>query len=148
MYISTVQQCWTKFFTMCLQIFQTLFFTIYVSAIFHTLPQGRLGNCLAISQGRSGAYLALSHGVAVTGSCPLGLQKPSILQSPLSIWLDAQLLSWLLLADCALSHLRSHGLSLSLCHWLVFWGLQAQFHQPPLTYLHSYAQTPTKMKIN
>ena len=95
----------------------------------------RLGNYLAISHSRLGAYLALSHGVAVTGSCPLGLQKPSILQSPLSIWLDAQPLSWLLPVDCALSHLRSHGLSLSLCHWLVFWGLQAQFHQRPLTYL-------------
>ena len=31
--------------------------------------------------------------------------------------------SWLLPADCPLSHLRSHGPSLSPCHWLVFWGI-------------------------
>ena len=45
------------------------------------------------------------------------------------------LLSRLLPAYCALSHLRSRGPSLSLCHWLVFLGLQAQFHRRPLTYL-------------
>ena len=75
--------------------------------------------------------LSLTYPRAVTGSCPLGLQMPSILQSSLSIWHDA-----LVSAPASrLSRLRSRGPSLRLCHWLVILGFQAQLHGRPLTYL-------------
>ena len=52
--------------------------------------------------------------MAVTGSCPFGLQKPSILQSPLSMWYDA-------LVSAALSPTSGHMIHLPAS--TIGWGL-------------------------
>ena len=74
--------------------------------------------------GRLGAYLVLSHGVAMTESSPLGLQMPSFLQSQQHLKRSSCLGSY---QQTALSHLRSRGTALSFCHWLVLRVPRATF---------------------
>ena len=83
--------------------------------------------------GKLGAYLVLIPRCRCDWKLSFGPADAKLSAEPRASCMI--LLSRLLPADCTLSHLRSRCLSLSLCHWLVFWGLQTQLHGRHLIYL-------------